>query len=72
MHKVSFTVLQCFDEPKKIFEGSPAELKKRKGKNLDEVFRELIVPSQKKTKSSPTKSKTKSKNLDKVLRKSSK
>ena len=57
---------------KKIFEGSPAELKKRKGKNLDEVFRELIVPSQKKTKSSPTKSKTKSKNLDKVLRKSPK
>ena len=58
---------------KKIFEGSPAELKKRKGKNLDEVFRELIVPSKKKTKSSPTKSKkTKSKNLDKVLRKSPK
>ena len=57
---------------KKYLKVPQLELKKRKGKNLDEVFRELIVPSQKKTKSSPTKSKTKSKNLDKVLRKSPK
>lgn len=30
------------DNGKKIFEGTPAQLKKRKGKNLDEIFRGLV------------------------------
>ena len=35
---------QCLviDNGKKIFEGTPAQLKKRKGKNLDEIFRGLV------------------------------
>ena len=58
---------------KKIFEGTPAQLKKRKGKNLDEVFRELVVNGEKKIKSPPTPlKKRKGKNLDEVFRRSPK
>jgi|AntAceMinimDraft_1070359.scaffolds.fasta_scaffold01274_4 ABC-2 type transport system ATP-binding protein len=58
---------------KKIFEGTPAQLKKRKGKNLDEVFRELVVNGEKKIEStSPLLKKRKSKKLDEIIRKSPK
>ena len=57
----------------KIFEGTPAQLKKRKGKNLDEVFRELVVNGEKKFKSTSTPlKKRKSKKSDKITRRSPK
>ena len=57
----------------KIFEGTPAQLKKRKGKNLDEVFRELVVTNEKIFEGTPaqlkkSKSKSKSKKSVKVFR----
>ncbi|MDC0861361.1 ABC transporter ATP-binding protein [Alphaproteobacteria bacterium] len=58
---------------KKIFEGTPAQLKKRKGKNLDEVFRELVVNGEKKTKINLTQlKKRKIKKSDQIIRRSSK
>ena len=66
-------MFRLLDAAKKIFEGTPAQLKKRKGKNLDEVFRELVVNGEKKIEStSPLLKKRKSKKLDEIIRRSPK